>query len=163
MTAPAQGFAACLGDLEAAFEDVSTSALGFGDLAVIARHDHAPEGCRGAYLALVGPAGAVQVGVASDEVGCQALAKALLGMDPSSPELPPEEVADAVAEIVNIVAGGFKARVRDRFSPLQLGLPTFFTGPAQPTERTAVVTAELRVASYRVVLLLVHPRAGERA
>lgn len=160
MKAPYGDFAGWLGELEAAFDEVSAGALGFGDLAVTARHDVAPPSYRGAFLALIGPAGAIQIGVASDDTGCQALAKALLGTDPTSPDLPDAEVADAICEIVNIVAGGFKARIRDRVSPLQMGLPTFFNGPAQPTERTAVVVTDLRVATYSVALMIVHPRPG---
>lgn len=154
-------WASWLPDLEAAFDEVANTALGFGDLAVTGRHDRAPAAYRGAYLALVGPKGAIQIGLASDDAGCQALAKALLGTDPTSPDLPPEELADAFCEIVNIVAGAFKARVRDRSAPLQMGLPTFFNGPAQPTERTAVAVADLRVATYPAALLLVHPRSAE--
>ena len=45
------------------------------------------------------------------------------------------EMADAMCEIVNIVAGDFKARVRDRANPLQMGLPVFIQGAVQATDR----------------------------
>jgi CheY-specific phosphatase CheX len=69
-------------------------------------------------------------------------------------------MADAVCEIINIVAGGFKARVRDRASPLQMGLPVFIQGAVQSTDRVAVRVADVKFGDLSAVLLLVHPRAG---
>jgi len=111
----------------------------------------------------VGPTGAVQIGLASSPEGCQALAKGLMGMGAEEPALPDNEMADAVCEIINIVAGAFKARVRDRATPLQMGLPVFIQGAVQPTERIAVQVAEVKFGEVAAVLLLVHPRAGAEA
>jgi CheY-specific phosphatase CheX len=148
-----------LSDLEASFETVAGTALGLSGLSVTRRHE-APVNLHGAYLGLVGPTGAVQIGLASDEGGCQLLAKGLLGMGAEEAALPEAEVADAVCEIVNIVAGAFKSRLRDRASPLQMGLPVFIHGAVQSTEHVAVRVAEVQVGSIPASLLLVHPRAG---
>ncbi len=156
------GLGAWLADLEGAFEEVSSSALGFPGMAVTGRHERPPQ-LHGAYLGLVGPTGAVQIGLASSPEGCQALAKGLMGMGPEEAALPDNEMADAVCEIVNIVAGAFKARVRDRANPLQMGLPVFIQGAVQPTERIAVRVAEVKFGEVPAVLLLVHPRAGAEA
>ncbi len=75
------GLGAWLADLEGAFEEVSSSALGFPGMAVTGRHERPPQ-LHGAYLGLVGPTGAVQIGLASSPEGCQALAKGLMGMGP---------------------------------------------------------------------------------
>ncbi|HTN51308.1 MAG TPA: chemotaxis protein CheX [Anaeromyxobacter sp.] len=154
----AAGMSGWVEELAGAFEEVARAALGVEAFALGGRTESPPGGYQGAYMGLVAPTGAIQIGVAADEGGCQDLAKRLLGMDPTEPDLPAAEMADAVCEIVNIVAGGFKTRVRDRAPALQMGLPTFFRGPAQPTEHTAVVVAEVRLGSMPAAVLLVHPR-----
>jgi len=156
----AAGFAGFLRDLEAAFAETARGALGIDDVAVTARPAAVEPRWQGAYLGLVGPAGAIQIGVAADEPVCQELAKRLLGMAPGDEALPAADMADAFCEIVNIVAGAFKGKVRDR-AALQIGLPVFFDGSVQPTERTAVAIAAVRAAGGAAALLLVHPRAPE--
>jgi hypothetical protein len=149
-------------DLEAAFAEVARGALGIEEVAVTSRSEEIEPVWQGAYLGLVGPGGAIQIGVAAEEPTCQELAKRLLGMGPADDALPAPDMADAVCEIVNIVAGAFKGKVRDR-AALQLGLPVFFNGGVQPTERTAVAVAEVRAAGRPAALLLVHPRPPEGA
>jgi len=155
------GLASWLADLEGAFGEVSGSALALEGLVISSRHEAAPA-LHGAYLGLMSPAGAVQIGIASSQEGCRSLARGLMGMGPEE-ELPEAEVADAVCEIINIVAGGFKARLRDRATPMQMGLPVFIRGAIQSTERVAVQVAEGLVGSVPVALLLVHPRSGSEA
>jgi len=162
MSGPGAGLGTWLADLEGAFEECSSTAMGFPGMSVTCRHEQ-PPALHGAYLGLVGPTGAVQIGLASSPEGCQALAKGLMGMGPEEPALPDNEMADAVCEIINIVAGAFKARVRDRATPLQMGLPVFIQGAVQPTERIAVQVAEVKFGEVAAVLLLVHPRAGAEA
>lgn len=157
MTAPGVA-ASLLGDLERAFEEVARSALGAADLQISERHATPIPGYHGAYLGLIGPGTSVQIGLAAEEAGCQELAKRLMGMSAEDPPLPPEEVADAICEVVNIVAGGFKSRVRDRVHPLQMGLPAFFRGGVQPTGHTQVEVAELLLDGLKGALILVHPR-----
>jgi hypothetical protein len=153
-------FGVLLEDLEGAFQEVAQTALGLSTVAVVARTDapeHAYQGA-GAYLGLVAPSGAFQIGIASDEAGCQALAKGLMGMRPVDPPLAAPEMADAFCEIVDIVAGGFKGRVREKVGSLTMGLPVFFHGAAQPTEHTAVRVARVKAGDVTAALLLVFPR-----
>jgi hypothetical protein len=159
---PEAGLGSWLADLEGAFAEAASTALGFPGMSVTGHHEQ-PPALHGAYLGLVGPAGALQIGLASSPGGCQALAKGLMGMGPDEAPLPDAEVADAVCEIINIVAGAFKARVRDRANPLQMGLPVFIQGAVQPTERIAVRVAEVTFGDVPAVLLLVHPRPGAEA
>ena len=158
MSSEAGGLASWITDLEGAFEEIATTALGLSGVVVTARHDR-PLPLHGAYLGLVGPTGAIQIALASSPEGCQALAKGLMGMGPADEDLPEGEMADAVNEIINIVAGAFKARVRDRANPLQMGLPVFIRGAVQSTDRIAVQVAEITAGEIPAALLLVHPRA----
>jgi CheY-specific phosphatase CheX len=159
VSAPDAGLGSWLADLEGSVEEIATTALGLPGMTIDGRHEAAPQ-LHGAYLGLVGPTGAVQIGLASSQAGCQALAKGLMGMGPEEAALPENEVADAVCEIINIVAGAFKARLRDRASPLQMGLPVFIRGAIQSTDRVAVRVADVRLGDVPAAVLLVHPRAG---
>ncbi len=153
-------FAGMLPDLEAAFQEVARTALGLSDMNTLERLDAPYPEYQGAYLGLVAPQGALQIGLASNEAGCQALAKGLMGMVEGDPPLAPAEMADAICEIVNIVAGAFKGRVRERMGNLAMGLPVFFRGPAQPTGHTAVKVARLSAGAVTAALLVVFPRGA---
>ena len=155
--------ASWLPDLESAFEETARCALGIEAVKVKGRGGHPVPSWQGAYLGLAGPDGALQIGLAGDAQACQALAKGLLGMAPAEADLSVPEMADAFCEIVNIVAGAFKGRVRDRAPQLAMGLPTFFNGGVQETERTAVKVAEIDAGGHSAALLLVHPRGASEA
>ena len=154
-------FAGMLSDLEAAFQEVATTALGLAELTAREHLDTPAPEFQGAYLGLVAAQGALQIGIASDEAGCQALAKGLMGMGEADPPLDAAEMADAICEVVNIVAGAFKGKVRERVGGLTMGLPVFFRGPAQPTGHTAVKVARLSAGPVTAALLIVFPRTSE--
>lgn len=86
----------------------------------------------GCYVALVGKNHSVQVGLASDPLGCQDLARALFGTDE---DLPDSEVNDALGEIANIIAGGVKSRCSEAHAGLSLGLPMAMEGHVRPSDR----------------------------
>jgi Chemotaxis phosphatase CheX len=152
--------AAWLDALEAELASLATTTLGFSGVAALARVATPPR-MEGAYLGLVSAEGAYQIGLASEPAGCEAMARGLLCMEPGAEALPPADVADAMCEIVNILAGGVKRRIREASGlQLGLGLPTFFHGAVQPTERLAVAVAEVRVGEIPAALLVLHPRSS---
>ena len=145
--------------LEAELVVLAKDALGLPPVCVTARGDAPPASMEGAYLGFVSCEGAYQIGLAATPAGCQAFARGLLSSAPSDPQLPQADVADAVCEIVNMLAGGVQRRLR-QLCGLQvgLGLPTFFHGAVQPTERLGVAVAEVRVGELSAALLVLHPR-----
>lgn len=151
-------FAGMVPELEAAFQEVAQTALGLPDFAPRGQLGEPYPDYQGAYVGLVGAQGAIQIGIASTELGCQALAKGLMGMAETDPPLEASEMADAVCEIVNIVAGAFKGKVRERAGQLTMGLPVFFRGPAQPTGHTAVKVVRFSSGSVAAGVLMVYPR-----
>jgi CheY-specific phosphatase CheX len=161
MSTVAAGPESWLPDLEGAFEDIASPAMGFPGMEVVHRH-RTPRAANVALLGLNGPDGAVQIGLASDEDGCQALARGLLGLTPDEEPLPEAEAADAFCEIVNIAAGAFKVRLRDRACPLQMGLPIYVQGIVQATEHASVQVADVRFGEARASLLLIHPRRAAK-
>jgi len=108
----------------------------------------------GAYVGLVAQDEPIQVGIFVEGNGCQALAKALLGMEPGDEDLPPPDVGDAMCEIINIIAGGLKRRVNDRM-PVTMGLPMFVSGQPLPNQQQSLSARSVKIgpASARVLLL----------
>jgi Chemotaxis phosphatase CheX len=107
----------------------------------------------GAYLGLVADEEPIQVGLLVDPLGCQLLAKSLLGMDPAEEDLPPSDVSDAMCEVVNIVAGGLKRRVSERMR-ITLGLPIFVAGHPLPNQQQEVSARALKLGDVAVKLLV---------
>lgn len=113
----------------AAVEELAATALGFADVAFrVYDQDELPEGVSGAYIPIVSDGVSVQIGVVAGESGCQDLARALLCMEPEDGALEDGDMADALGEVVNILAGGVKGRLIDRQPDLRLGLPVFLRG-----------------------------------
>jgi len=106
----------------------------------------------GCFVALVGEVGSLQIGLASDSVGCQTLAKALFGSDE---DLPEEDVGDALGEIANIVAGGVKKRMASGEISLALGLPIVMEGHIRLTERQQIAQVDVLLGQVQTRLLIV--------
>jgi hypothetical protein len=148
-----------LAALEAEFAILATGTLGLSAVHVVARDVEPPRSMEGAYLGLVTPEGALQIGLAATTGGCDALARGLLAMG-AEEALPAADVADAVCEIVNILAGAVKRCARENAGmQVSLGLPTFFHGTAQPTDRLGVAVTEVRMGELPAALLVLYPRA----
>jgi hypothetical protein len=139
--------------------EVATVALGFERCEVRAQATTVPDGMVGAYLPLGTNEQPMQVGFLSDPAGCQALAKALLGMAPEDEDLSPSDLSDAISELANVVAGGIKRRVPGGVE-LKLGLPLFVMGSVQPNEHLAILTAELQFGPITAVILLATTRGS---
>jgi hypothetical protein len=80
-----------------------------------------------AYVAILGERCSIHLGVAATTVGCQALARAFLGIRGRDP-LSDHDVVDGMNEILNILAGKVKSRMSPRDGSLKLGLPMFVAG-----------------------------------
>ena len=116
----------------------------------------------GAYIPLsgdAGAAGAITVGLLAGETGCRALAGALLGVGDRA-TLSASDVADAVSEIVNMLAGGIKSRMLSRMPPIFLGLPMFLHGWIEPGERIEVAAQSVRIGRIDTVVLVLRQRPG---
>lgn len=146
--------------LSATMSDIAANALGFSSCTILRTSASIPDGLEGAYLALVGEQDSIQIGLSSSAEGCQVLAKALLQMGPEDEDLPSGDVADAVCEVVNIIAGGIKGRVNGRVPPIKLGIPIFVHGTVQPSGRNVLVVAEALIGSVSAALVLVEPRGA---
>jgi hypothetical protein len=137
--------------------EVATVALGLDACEIRTQGSLVPEGLIGAYLPLGTNEQPMQVGFLSNPVGCQRLAKALLGMGAEEEDLTPADLSDAISELANVVAGGIKRRVPGGVE-IKLGLPLFVNGSVQPNEHLVIMTAELQLGLVQAWILFATPR-----
>ena len=111
----------------------------------------------GAHIPLVGSGRAYDVALVASAEGCQALARAILCKG-SGQAISDAEVADAIGEIVNMLAGSMKRRLSGLAADLTLGLPIFIHGYLQPSERLSVLALPTRFGAVDTVVLVAGPR-----
>jgi hypothetical protein len=144
--------------IEGAAREVATYALSFSRAVV-----KDPVGLEaatamiGAHIPLVGAGQAFDLALVASADGCQALSRAILSMGPG-PALRDADVADAVGEIVNMLAGSMKRGMSGLGADLALGLPIFIHGYLQPTDRLSVIAFPLQLGTIDTILLV----AGHR-
>jgi CheY-specific phosphatase CheX len=125
------------------------------------RHQHDvsfPRDGASAFVALVGDASSVQIGVSSSRQGCQNMAKALLSLAADSPDFPDADLADAVGEIVNMIAGRVRAIMAERGEKLIMGIPVFVHGYLEKTESMEVAVAAVALDSTEACLFALKNR-----
>ena len=146
---------AAVSDWVAAMADASTElalSLGIDGVEVLGWHDLPPTGMAGAYIPLLAEEQTLQLALLASPAGCADLARLLLGMEPDE-AVSDADIADAVGELVNIVAGGVKQRMQDVAGGLRLGLPVFIHGYVQPTQQLEVSLASARIGEVDAHLM----------
>jgi len=145
--------------VEGAANEIATYALSLSGAAVQDPTD--PERASsmiGAHIPLVGGGQAFDLALVSSADGCLALSRAILCAGPAA-ALRDTEIADAVGEIVNMLAGAVKRRLSGHRADLELGLPIFLHGYIQPTDRLALIALPTRFHTIETIVLI----AGQRA
>lgn len=144
--------------VEGAAVEIATHALSFVGAVV---HDPVGLECAaamfGAHIPLIGGGQAFDLALVASEAGCQALSRAILGMGAET-ALRDAEIADAVGEIANMLAGSVKRRLAGLGAELVLGLPLFLHGYIQPTDRLSVLALPTRFDTIDTMVLI----AGQR-
>jgi hypothetical protein len=146
---------AAVSDWVAAMADASTElalSLGIEGVELLGWHDVPPTGMAGAYIPLLAEDQTLQLALLASPAGCADLARLLLGME-SEEDVSDTDMADAVGELVNIVAGGVKQRLQDATGGLRLGLPVFIHGYVQPTQQLEVSLASARIGEVEAHLM----------
>ncbi|MGH7741074.1 MAG: chemotaxis protein CheX [Candidatus Eiseniibacteriota bacterium] len=107
----------------------------------------------GAYIAVLGEANAMHLGLTTSPDGCRALARGLLGMR-STEELSEKDAVDGVSEVMNIIAGKVKSTMSDRDHSLRLGMPIFMQQPIQVREGLERVEADVMIGPVPCTLMV---------
>jgi CheY-specific phosphatase CheX len=145
--------------VEGAATEIATYALSFSAAVVQDPVDLARASAMiGAHIPIIGKGQAFDLALVSSADGCLALSRAILCAGPTAP-LRDAEVADAVGEIVNMLAGAVKRRLSSHRADLELGLPLFLHGYIQPTDRLSVITLPTLFGTIETMVLI----AGQRA
>ena len=127
--------------------------LGIDAVEVLGWHDLPPTGMAGAYIPMLAEDQTLQLALLASPEGCADLSRLLLGMEQEE-EVAAADIADAVGELVNIVAGGVKQRLQDGAGGLRLGLPVFIHGYVQPTQQLEVSLASVRIGAVDAHLMV---------
>ena len=138
--------------IESAHE-LATTTLGFTKDEVVVKDHGSPLTSAGSYVALIGDDTSIQIGIASTVDACDKLARALLMMPPED-ELSTSDLADALGEIANVLAGGVKRRMVHRDTSLKLGLPVVVNGRLATPERMEIAAAEILFGGIDTMLLV---------
>jgi hypothetical protein len=111
----------------------------------------------GAWVPLVGEAFSLQLGLVSTDDGCQAIARKLLNLSPLDP-LTEEDMADAIRETVNILAGMSKMTIEGDVSLSTLGLPLFIAGRIKITKEQTAVSEMINLGNASCYLIVLKQR-----
>ena len=146
--------------LASATAELSTTTLELNGCHVLGERT-SDEDLSGGYIALVGDKCSVQIAVAASPKTCRAIAGRLFEMnEEEAQDLPDGDVADAIGEVVNIVAGGVKSQMSSYDASLQLGLPFVIEGVIESTKRlrTKYLEADLGSGTKVVLVAIVDTR-----
>jgi hypothetical protein len=134
-------------------KELATGMLFLSEPELIKVTDSIPPSIKGAQVAMVSMQECLNIGLSSDREGCALLSRSLLGMEPDE-ELAPEDIQDAMGEIVNIVAGGVKRKLIEEIPTLKIGLPIFFEGKMSPNKGASSKFMEIKIDSVTVKLFI---------
>jgi hypothetical protein len=140
--------------IQQAAGDLANTLLGYASCVV---SDPAPVDATaamiGAHVALVGSSQSFDIALVASPAGCLGLAQAILQAGDSP--VKDKDIADAVSELVNMMAGTIK---RHLASDSEIGLPMFIRGSIQPTDRLTVTAFPVKLGPVQAYVLI----AGER-
>ena len=126
-------------------EEVIRTGLGFKGVRTLNKQATVPKNGYGAYMPLLSDDLSLHIAISSDLSGCQILAKALLGLGPEAKNLSEPDIADAMGEIANMIAGLFKRQMTAEYQGLKLGIPVFVVGHIGVAEVQEMVVAKVRM------------------
>lgn len=109
-----------------------------------------------ALIPMFGSRGPVQIALVVGKPSCQALSKGLLCMEPTDDDLSMVDVADAIREIANMIAGMVKARLVDQDPKITLGLPVFVNGAVLPNSGQEFERVATMLGDNRADLVVFH-------
>jgi hypothetical protein len=140
--------------IEGAAGEIATNAFSFPGASVLDPvHHDATSQMIGAHIPVLGPVGAFDLALVASPASCQALARAILYASPDQ-VLKDAEVADAIGEVVNMLAGAVKRRMTGIGAELELGLPLFVHGYIQPTERQQVIALPTKFGTVESIVAI---------
>jgi hypothetical protein len=118
--------------------------------------DLKPSAC-GAYIPLMSLRDSLRVGVVATPQGCEAIARLMMGTDTTT-RLEATDIADAMCEFLNIVAGSVKKQISHKLPALRVGLPIFVSGMVQPTSNVESTEQPLSIGDVPLLVAVMRYR-----
>jgi CheY-specific phosphatase CheX len=132
--------------------------MGHANLEVISRTAEIPEKMPGAFIPLMSADESVQVGLVSTPDGAQKMARAMLQMGEGE-TLSQADLADALGEATNILAGFVKRNMQPHKQNVQLGLPLYVNGHLEMTDRVRAIVSHLKMGEIPVAVIVLRAAA----
>jgi Chemotaxis phosphatase CheX len=120
----------------------------------VERSNRLPVNREGSLLPVQKGSESLHLGVLSDKQGCIALTRGLLQMD-ADEEIGDEDIADAVGEIVNIVAGVMQRALDGDGEGVTLGYPVYVRGEIIAPHKSETLCATLNFGPARADIIIV--------
>jgi len=137
-------------------EEFASTSLGCEDSEILGNVKTIPQGMAGAYLAMVGTDESIQIGFVSSKEGCKSLSGALLCMEPEElDELTDADIADAMGEVINIIAGMVKTEMSKLNANFNLGLPIFLDGKIETSPQQESGAVKIRIGEIETQMIIV--------
>lgn len=152
MNAPL-GLDAWLGTAVESLAETASTALGLDPTRVVGETETLPHELVGTTIPLVADR-AVQLGLFATPQECENLARLLLGMGLDDGPVSPPDVADALGEVLNILAGVMKRHMANKGAALSIGLPMFVHGYIEHGGSKQARTAILKIGDHEAQLFI---------
>lgn len=123
--------------------------------------DGIPTDKTGGFVTLLGSQLSLQVAILSDTKGIQQISRALMCMEPDEPDLDEDDVADAMCEVANQLAGMMKRDLISACPDVRIGLPLVVKGSLLRPHGMQAETVKLRFGRTDVWLTAIVPKAGD--
>ena len=144
--------------LEDATKETAESALCLETAERIQLREKMRPDWHGAFISLSGDEMQLQMGIASDEKGCQAIAGALMMLEPDDDPLPDDDLADAFGEVANLLLGFAKTRIiEDGLDDnLIMGTPLHMIGQFRPLNGQDLICSDYKLGETTVQLTVIY-------
>lgn len=120
----------------------------------VERTSRLPQNREGSLLPVQKGSESLHLGVLSDKQGCIALTRELLQMSDEE-DVRDEDVADAVGEIVNILAGVMQRSLDGDGEGVTLGFPVYVRGEIIAPHKSETLCATLNLGPARTDIIVV--------
>lgn len=128
--------------------------MGFDSCEVVGVDAKLPAEMSGAFVPLVGKNANLQFGIVSSRAGQEMIARVILQMEPDE-GLEHDEIADAVGEFANCLAGRIKREMRKVDGSLRIGIPVFVDGHVEDIGRSAFKVVRTEMNEFPVAVIVV--------
>ena len=134
-------------------QDLALDMLGGATVVSKVQKKEMPPDLLGAFIQVVCSEGPVLLGLTGSTANCEGLARIMLGMEPDEP-IAELDAFDAIAEMINIIAGLMKTKLASSVGNIDLGLPVFLSGRLRAIGRIAVDSHEASVGGFDCELIV---------